>query len=400
MKKITYVTNPLGRASGASKSGLDVLDALTQKDKVTLISYFDSGKAIKSSVKNHSYVTRKSVKREIKISSFSMKSLLKSLVFFILNTVSKQGVEIDSNSTDLFIANSFCIDIFSKCDLTKYQGLKVCVVRGSVASFEAEDSVFGVQEAAKYLQNFDKYIFVSKNIIADWCEVAQLSKADCHYIPNCCDEASVDRVLLQPKTFYREKLFSEVSPKAHIICCMGSVQYRKGQDVLVEAIKSISASNRIDTKIHVAIVGGDVNGFTGKLKELVRLAGLSDIFTFTGHVDNALEYLYASDSMVLPSRGEAMPRSVLEAMALQVPVITTNIDGMPELISHATDGMLVTPDDVSGLAESISTLLLNKSLAKLYGANAHNKYWSGFSKEAQMIRYGNLLETGFEKDAV
>ncbi|WP_242155121.1 glycosyltransferase family 4 protein [Aestuariivivens sediminis] len=85
--------------------------------------------------------------------------------------------------------------------------------------------------------------------------------------------------------------------------------------------------------------------FTGKLPkaEWVTLSKAYNLFINTTHVDN-------------------MPVSVIEAMALGLPVVSTNVGGMPYLIEHGTDGLLVDPDDTHGFVEAIKQLRSNPGL--------------------------------------
>ena len=78
---------------------------------------------------------------------------------------------------------------------------------------------------------------------------------------------------------------------------------------------------------------------------------------YLGPKENALEFIYGADVLVLPSRAEAMPRVILEAMALGVPVIGSDIGGHRELIEHNNTGLLFDPDNPQALADTLSSLV-------------------------------------------
>ncbi|WP_242086062.1 glycosyltransferase family 4 protein [Aestuariivivens sediminis] len=96
--------------------------------------------------------------------------------------------------------------------------------------------------------------------------------------------------------------------------------------------------------------------FTGKLPkvEWVTRSKAYNLFINTTHVDN-------------------MPVSVIEAMALGLPVVSTNVGGMPYLIEHGTDGLLVDPDDTDGFVEAIKQLRSNPGLLKHITQKARQK---------------------------
>ena len=78
----------------------------------------------------------------------------------------------------------------------------------------------------------------------------------------------------------------------------------------------------------------------------------------------AMTLLKSSSVLVVPSRMESIPQVIKEAFYLQVPVVATNVGGIPELITHNVNGLLVPPNDPKKLVEAINLLLENKQYAK------------------------------------
>ncbi|MGK5080792.1 glycosyltransferase [Janthinobacterium sp. HLX7-2] len=95
------------------------------------------------------------------------------------------------------------------------------------------------------------------------------------------------------------------------------------------------------------------------LAQLATSLGVHDGVTFAGHVDNAaMPALYhASDIVLNPSLADNMPISVLEALACGVPVVSTNVGGIPALLQDGVTAMLVPPGDAAAMAQAIITLL-------------------------------------------
>jgi glycosyltransferase involved in cell wall biosynthesis len=95
---------------------------------------------------------------------------------------------------------------------------------------------------------------------------------------------------------------------------------------------------------------------------------LQERFRFTGFTDRVADYLQVMDIFVLPSYREGFPRSVLEAMGCELPVIATNIRGCRESVVDGETGFLVPPRDSSALAGAVGRLLENPDLARSMGA--------------------------------
>ena len=105
-----------------------------------------------------------------------------------------------------------------------------------------------------------------------------------------------------------------------------------------------------------------------KLEKMIKKLNLIDCVFLAGKIPQASRYLKAFDIFVLPSVKEGLPYVILEAMAAEVPIITTNVGGIPELIENGKSGLLVEPKNPIALAGAIERLLNNpeqqKSLAK------------------------------------
>ena len=108
----------------------------------------------------------------------------------------------------------------------------------------------------------------------------------------------------------------------------------------------------------------------------------------------AMEVLKSSQVLVLPSRIESVPQSILEAFYLKIPVIATNVGGVHELVSNNKTGLLVTPNNSKELLEKINYLLNDIDLCNRLANNAHEFVLKNFSWEVLLPKYiklyGNL----------
>ena len=149
---------------------------------------------------------------------------------------------------------------------------------------------------------------------------------------------------------------------------------RKGPDVLFEAMLPLLIE---DPDLELEYVGRDTlaTGFDGTYRErwerrLRMLPGPAARIRFTGHVDEAaLQQGYAdADIFCAPSRFESFGLVLLEAMQYGIPVVSTHVGGIPEVVGDA--GILVPPDDVDALRRALRSLIDDAALRRRFGAAA------------------------------
>jgi len=133
------------------------------------------------------------------------------------------------------------------------------------------------------------------------------------------------------------------------VLCLGRLVERKGHRFLLEAFAGIEGARLV-----IAGEGPE----RGAIEELAERAGVAGRVELTGVVgqDEALRLYRAADVFCLPSLAEGLPTVLIEAMACAVPVVATRIDGVPELISDGSDGLLCEPGDSAALAGALAQL--------------------------------------------
>ncbi len=133
-----------------------------------------------------------------------------------------------------------------------------------------------------------------------------------------------------------------------IIGCVSNFYKTKGIDVLIEAAGLLPTD--VKEKIQVAIIG------EGPEKEKLQATSykLQANIKLLNKIENANNYLKAFDVFVIPSRKEGFPFALLEAMQAGLPIIASNVGGMPEALGNT--GILIPPDDPTALAEAIINL--------------------------------------------
>jgi len=158
----------------------------------------------------------------------------------------------------------------------------------------------------------------------------------------------------------------ELDEEQKIILCVGRLYHRKGLTTLLQSISKVV--QKFDN-VKFVISG---KGFKKNKENLLRLTEklkIENSVMFLGYFpDEKLPDLYAaSDIFVLPALYENFPFAILEAQSTGLPVISTNVGGIPEFLKDNKNGLLVEPGDPEQLAQKILILLQNPELAEKLG---------------------------------
>ncbi len=148
------------------------------------------------------------------------------------------------------------------------------------------------------------------------------------------------------------------------ILCLGRLVERKGQAVLLRAVAALDGRG-VPVRLTLAGDGPD----RPALEQLAGELGIAGSVTFTGVVSQAeaIELYRRAGIFCLASFSEGLPAVLMEAMASQVPVISTRIDGIPELVADGENGLLVDPGDSEALGVALERLLTDPDLRARLG---------------------------------
>lgn len=165
--------------------------------------------------------------------------------------------------------------------------------------------------------------------------------------------------------------------KPQRVLFLGRIVRSKGVHDLLEAWKKVLVVSP-DAQL---ILGGD--GDIGAAQELAAALGIESNVKFAGWVDGAtkLNLLQKASAFALPSHAEAMPMAVLEAMAWGLPIVATNVGGIPHAVRDGEDGLLVDVGDVAALGSALTALLTDHDRRAAMGASARRRVESNFSAE-------------------
>ena len=146
---------------------------------------------------------------------------------------------------------------------------------------------------------------------------------------------------------------------------LGLLGKNKGIYDLLECIRDHKVEFQGKLKLYI---GG--NGEIEHVKQLIKEYGIADIVIFEGWVsgDKKIELLNKSDAYILPSYKEGLPISILEAMSYGMPIISTPVGGIPEIVSNGENGYLVEPGNKEDIYKAIISLLNDSDLRNRMGS--------------------------------
>jgi glycosyltransferase involved in cell wall biosynthesis len=184
---------------------------------------------------------------------------------------------------------------------------------------------------------------------------------------------------------------------AKIVGMVARVAPAKDFETLARAAARVTAS---DPDVRFVVVGDNSREAVHrehyeKVRAMLEAAGVTRSFVFTGFREDVGRLVGAFDVFVLSTHGEGLPLVVLEAMARGVPVVATEVGGIPEVVRHGETGLLHAHGDAEGLAAHVSALLSDEARAGALGEAGRRSVESEFGRgrfaEEMAALYRELL---------
>lgn len=173
---------------------------------------------------------------------------------------------------------------------------------------------------------------------------------------------------------------------ALLVGTVGMLRPEKAHHVFLRAADIIRRGN---DRVRFMLVGDGPE--RERLEALASELGLTDVVAFAGGRSDIPEILSALDLFVLPSDTEAFPVSVLEAMAMEKPVVSTDVGSVSEAVSPGETGLLVPPGQPGALAEAVSGLMRDPALCRRMGLAGRRVVEDSFSVEVMAGKYEELF---------
>jgi glycosyltransferase involved in cell wall biosynthesis len=161
----------------------------------------------------------------------------------------------------------------------------------------------------------------------------------------------------------------------------------KGFDLLIQSVRTL-LSRGLDTRLVIVGEGGERN----RLRDLATEFGIQDRVILPGWQSDVSTYYEAMDAFALSSHREGLPNVILEAMALEVPVVATRVNGVPRLVQDGRNGFLVEPGDGEGLTAALAGLLKNHALRDVFAGAARRLVETRYSFLTRMHRLKRIYD--------
>ncbi|MGL4422926.1 MAG: glycosyltransferase, partial [Gemmataceae bacterium] len=197
------------------------------------------------------------------------------------------------------------------------------------------------------LRRYEQVYCVSPDLHAE-CRAFGVSERRCILLENGIDETVYQR----SQTIAAAQAKLGLAGKGFLIGAAGRLEKEKAFDNLIRAVAALRKQERA---VHLVIVGEGSQ--RQALLELAREMQVSEHVTLAGWQSDVRTYFEAMDVFALSSLREGLPNVVLEAMALEVPVVVTKINGLPRLIESGVNGLLVPAGEVEPLTKALAGLL-------------------------------------------
>lgn len=171
------------------------------------------------------------------------------------------------------------------------------------------------------------------------------------------------------------------------IVTVGTVYKVKNYPFLVDCFAQLHATHP-ETRLTIVGTGPQ----RGLLHQQIEALGLSDAVTITGTVGNVEDYLAAADIYAASSLFEGLPLSILEAMAAGLPVVSTNVGGVPDIVRHGENGILVPAGDKEAYVAALTRLAEQADTRTAYAARSR-ELSKNYDEELTVHGYESLYQT-------
>lgn len=296
----------------------------------------------------------------------------------------RKGIKLcRKNKYDVIVAHSTTLTGIIALILKFFYGIKVIVNMPT-------HPVRFYTETGKTLSIFNRFRLLMVNMLGPFI----VKHAD---MVKLMYNGQVDDV---PRFLHKNQIaFHDFVPVSHIskfkmkkkektILLVGTPWYIKGYDILIKAFEGV---NKEFPEYTIHIIG---KCSSEKKKELKQLSSCPDKIYIHDymHNDDVIKMISTCSIYVNASRTEGVARVLIEAMALGKPIVASNIDGTPSLITHGKDGFLFENENVEDLKAKLIYLLQNPDISDVLGDEAFDTISCNYSEMNFVNSYYNMVE--------
>ena len=178
------------------------------------------------------------------------------------------------------------------------------------------------------------------------------------------------------------------APETFEILCVGRLTPAKGQHILIDAVERLTQEGR---QVRLRLVGSGPDETSLREHAARSEAGECVIFEGAINQDRIRDFYAAADAFCLPSFAEGLPVVLMEAMAMELPCVTTHIAGIPELIRDGVDGLLVPPSDRDALVTALARLMDDAELRQRMGKSGRARVVEHYDLRRSVERLARIF---------
>ena len=237
--------------------------------------------------------------------------------------------------------------------------------------------------------NGGKLLYLSSVLIDKLTKLkADFVQCLCRFGADRCEtiyKLSSKKIFIIPNGVDMEKFAVRPTPKKKTILFIGGSAEHKGLDILIKALLFI-VKKHPNAEV---VVLGEMNKRKEMLVQMAEKIGVSSKIKWIGLVFQKEIFSFYREAylVVLPSRLDLFPLTVLEAMAYGIPIVAANVGGIPEIINNKVNGIIINSEDSYGFAKSIIELLDNRKKAEEIGRNGRTTVEQKFTWEKVVEKY-------------
>jgi glycosyltransferase involved in cell wall biosynthesis len=256
----------------------------------------------------------------------------------------------------------------------------VTTVHGWVKHTRRTPLYYGIDSLC--LRHFERVICVSEDL-HEQCLRCGIPPGRCLLIENAIDIGQFSRRL----DIHEAKARLGIPPDRLLIGAVGRLSAEKGFDVLITAVDRLLGMG-FNLELHIVGEGEQER----QLRWQVERLGLGDRVRLLGYRADTAELYQGMDVFALSSVREGLPNVLLEAMAMRLPVVATRIAGIPRLVRHGENGLLVEPGSVEELIRALARCLGDPEFRSRLGHAGRSTVENRYSFAARMDRIGGIYD--------
>lgn len=243
---------------------------------------------------------------------------------------------------------------------------------------------------ARMLSRADAFVSLSSSMTDEFV-ASGAATAKIWQVPNMVDTLKFRPASEDERARLAESL--ALPPDSRLVIYAGRLVSYKG---VLDLVKAWQVVQKEDPGLRLLIVGSggdDIYNCEAEMREFISALGLEDSVVSTGQVANVHDYLRCSQIFILPSENEALPISIIEAMACRLAVIACPAGGVSELIEDGETGLLIPFRSPGAIAESILRAARDEDLREKIARSAHRKALAEYSPERITARYLEMFRS-------